>query len=352
MAPQKHKGRNMTDTVLVTGITGFIASHVAADLLNKGFAVRGTVRNTAKGERLAETLAAKGVETSNLELIEADLGKDAGWKAAVKDCRYVQHIASPFPLEAPANREALVPEARAGAMRVIEQAIGAGAERVVMTSSMVAMMGQPGRGKTMVVKEDDWSDPDWRPLTAYPVSKTRAERAVWDYAKSQNVTDRVTTICPGLVFGPDSYDNGGASLAIIKGLFSGKFPMMPRIAYPVVDVRDCASLHIKAMTNQDTGGRRLMAASNTLWISDISKILKTAYPAAKLPTREMANWLVKALAVFDDSVRSIRPDLGTYHEADAHYVTSLTGIIPRPAKDAVLAAAESLIANGQIKGVT
>jgi len=57
----------------------------------------------------------------------------------------------------------------------------------------------------------------------------------------------VTTVCPGLVFGPDTYENGGASLEIIKGLFGGKFPMMPRIAYPIIDVRDCASIHIKAM---------------------------------------------------------------------------------------------------------
>jgi len=237
----------MTDLVLVTGLSGFIASHVTAGLLKQGYAVRGTVRNKIKGERVAVTLADSGVDTSNLELFEADLGKDAGWKDAVKNCRFVQHIASPFPLEAPSNREALVADARGGAMRVIEQALGAGAERVIMTSSMVAMMGQPGRGDHMLVSESDWSNPDWRPLTAYPVSKTRAERAIWDYANAQNVKDRVTTICPGLVFGPDTYNNGGASLGIIKGLFSGQFPMMPRIAYPIIDVRDCASLHIKAM---------------------------------------------------------------------------------------------------------
>ncbi|MEP4051118.1 MAG: NAD-dependent epimerase/dehydratase family protein [Litorimonas sp.] len=338
----------MTDTVLVTGLSGFIASHVAAGLLAQGYAVRGTVRNKVKGERIVNTLSENGADTTKLELVEADLGEDAGWKDAVKDCRYVQHIASPFPLEAPSNREALVPAARAGAMRVVEQAIGAGAERVVMTSSMVSMMGQPGRGDHMHVKEEDWSDPDWRPLTAYPVSKTRAERAVWDYADAQNVKKRITTICPGLVFGPDTYDNGGASLAIIEGLFSGKFPMMPRIAYPIVDVRDCASLHIKAMTNADAGGRRLMAASNTLWISDISAILLEAYPKAKLPTREMSNWLVKIAGIFDQSVKSIVPDVGTFHEADAAYVSALTSVIPRPAKDAVLAAAASLIENDKI----
>jgi len=339
----------MTDLVLVTGLSGFIASHVTAGLLKQGYAVRGTVRNKVKGERVVETLLGSGVDTSNLELFEADLSEDAGWKNAVKDCRFVQHIASPFPLEAPANREALVADARGGAMRVVEQALGAGAERVIMTSSMVAMMGQPGRGDHMLVKESDWSDPDWRPLTAYPVSKTRAERAIWDYANTQNVKDRVTTICPGLVFGPDTYNNGGASLGIIKGLFSGQFPMMPRIAYPIIDVRDCASLHIKAMTAEAAGGRRLIAASNTLWISGIAKLLKDAYPKAKLPTQEMANWLVKIVGIFDQSVKSIVPDVGTFHEADASYVTNLTGVMPRPAKDAVLAAAQSLIESGQIR---
>lgn len=339
----------MTDLVLVTGVSGFIASHVTAKLLEQGYGVRGTVRNQEKGQRIVDALAAKGADTSKLDLVEANLSDDAGWKTAAQDCRYVQHIASPFPLDAPADREALVPAARAGAMRVIEQAIGAGAERVVMTSSMVSMVGQAGRGAHMLVKEDDWSDPDWKPLTAYPVSKTRAERAVWDYAESQNVSERITAICPGLVLGPDIYDNGGASLALVKGLFSGEYPMLPRIAYPIIDVRDCASLHVKAMTAPDTGGRRLMAASDTLWVSGIADILRQAYPNAKLPSREMPNLLVKLAGIFDSSIKGIVPDVGTFHEADASYVSSLTGVMPRPAKEAILAAAASLIENGKIK---
>jgi len=339
----------MTDLVLVTGLSGFIASHVTAKLLEQGYAVRGTVRNKVKGQRIVEALAAKGSDTSKLELVEANLSEDAGWKAAVQDCRFVQHIASPFPLDAPSDREALVPAARAGAMRVIEQAIGAGADRVIMTSSLVSMMGQPGRGAHMLIKEEDWSNPDWKPLTAYPVSKTRAERAVWDYVNSQNVKLRLTTVCPGLVFGPDTYNNSGASLELITGIFSGQFPMLPRIAYPIVDVRDCASLHVQAMTAPDAGGRRLMSASDTYWISGITEILRKAYPKAKLPRREMPNFMVKLAGMFDSSVKSIVPDIGTFHEADAGYVTSLTGVVPRPAKEAILAAAESLIENGKIQ---
>ena len=339
----------MTDTVLVTGVSGFIASHVTAKLLSEGYAVRGTVRNKVKGQRIVDALAAKGNDTSKLELVEADLSDDAGWKDAVQDCRFVQHIASPFPLEAPTDREALVPAARAGAMRVIEQAIGAGAERVVMTSSMVAMMGQPSRGEHMLVKEQDWSDPDWRPLTAYPVSKTRAERAVWDYVESQNLKDRLTTVCPGLVFGPDTYSNGGASLGLIAAMFSGDFPRTPKIAWPVSDVRDIAAVHVAAMKAHKAGGRRLIAAGQTLWLKQIAEILRLAYPEAKkLPKGDMANWIVKVVSLFDSRVKGVIPDLGTFHEADAAYVSSLTGVIPRPAKEAVLAAAASLIENGRV----
>ena len=341
----------MSDLILVTGLSGFIASHVTAQLLAKGYTVRGTVRNKDKGQQVVDKLAAGGTDVSKLELIEADLGADEGWEQAVKNCRYIQHIASPFPLEAPSNREALVPEARAGAMRVIEHGLGAGAERIVMTSSMVAMMGQKGRGAKMLVTEKDWADPDWKPLTAYPVSKTRAELSAWAYIEKQPQTDRtrLTTVCPGLVFGPDSYGNGGASLGLVKALTSGEFPMAPKVAYPIVDVRDCAAIHVAAMTSKAAGGRRLMAAGQTLWMKDIAEILRSAYPEAKLPKGEMPNFVVKLVSLFDDRVKSILPDLGTFHEADSTYVTNITQVIPRPAKEAILAAAETMIANGTIK---
>jgi len=340
----------MADLVLVTGVSGFIAAHVTERLLAKGYAVRGTVRNKVKGQKIVDKLSENGSDTSKLELFEADLGSDVGWKEAVQDCRYIQHIASPFPLEAPSDREALVPEARAGAMRVIEQGLGAGVERIVMTSSMVSMMGQKGRGAHMKVKETDWSDPDWKPLTAYPVSKTRAERSAWDYVKTQNLEDRLTTVCPGLVFGPDSYNNSGASVRLLTAMFAGDFPRTPKIAYPIIDVRDCAAIHVAAMTAKGVGGRRLMAAGETLWFSKIGEILRTEYPDyKKLPKGDFPNFMVRLVSMFDDRVKGVLPDLGTFHEADNAYVSALTQVLPRPAKEAILASAESLIANGLIR---
>ena len=340
----------MADRVLVTGVSGFIGSHVAERLLAKGYNVRGTVRNKAKGQKIVDALAANGNDVSKLELVEANLASDDGWEKAVKNCRYIQHIASPFPLEAPSDREALVPEARAGAMRIIEHGLGAGAERIVMTSSMVSMVGQKGRGAHMLVKEEDWSNPDWKPLTAYPVSKTRAEKSAWDYVKAQGLSDKLTTICPGLVFGPDTYENGGASLGLIIAMFKGDFPKAPKIAYPIVDVRDCAAIHVAAMTTKAAGGRRLMAAGETLWFSKVGDILRAEYPdVKKLPNGEFPNFMVRLVALFDERVKGVLPDLGTFHEADSGYVSSITRVIPRPAKEAILAAAKSLMDNGAIK---
>lgn len=339
----------MTDRVLVTGLSGFISAHVTERLLAKGYKVRGTVRNIVKGQKIVAALAARGSNVSNLEIVQANLGADAGWQDAVQDCRYIQHIASPFPLETPNDREALVPEARAGAMRVIEHGLGAGAERIVMTSSIVAMIGQKGRGARMVIKEDDWSDPDWKPLRAYPVSKTRAEKAAWDYVKTQKLADKLTTICPGLVLGPDLYKNGGASLALLTSMFSGDIPRTPKVAYPIIDVRDCASIHVAAMTAKAAGGRRLMAAGETLWMAEIANILKAAYPSlTKFPKGDFPNFLVKTAGLFDDRVKSIIPDLGTFHDADSAYVNNMTQVLPRPAKEAILSACESLVANGSV----
>lgn len=330
----------MMDRVLVTGLSGFIASHVAVKLLEQGYKVRGTVRNLAKGEKIAAKLLEAVESGAELELVEANLTSDAGWAEAVKDCRYIQHIASPFPADAPDDREALVPEARAGAQRVLENGFSAGAERIVMTSSIVAMIGQQSKDAQMTITETDWTNPDWKPLRAYAVSKTRAEQSAWAYAKTQGFEDRLTTVNPGLVLGPDSFGNAGVSVSIIRVMLAGRMPRVPKLAYPIIDVRDCAAIHVRAMTSGDAAGRRLIAGGDTLWFKDIAKILKENAPGNdNLPTGEVPNAILRIAALFDDSVKQILPDLGVFHQADAAYVNSITHVLPRPAREAILAAA-------------
>lgn len=335
----------MTEMVLVTGISGFIAKHVALRLLLNDYTVRGTVRSTGRADEVRETLQAHGADISKLNFVEADLGSDTGWAEACSGCTYVQHIASPFPMKQPRDREALVPEAREGALRVLEAARTADVTRIVVTSSMVAMMYRSDRPAEMKVGENDWTDPEWKPLSAYIVSKTRAEKAVWDWARENGWEQRVTVVNPGLVLGPALDGRTGTSLDVIQLIMKGTYPANPPANYPVVDVRDLADLHLNAMTAENSAGRRLIGAGDTLSMAEMGNILRNAFPGydKKIPHRTLPFFLIRLLSNFDRALKSVLPDMGVRPIADNTYVTEITGVKFRPSEEAVRAAGQSLI---------
>ncbi len=335
----------MEEQVLVTGISGFIAKHVALKLLQTGYRVRGTLRTRSRADEVRHALQIHGADISGLSFVEADLGSDSGWTEAARDCAYVQHVASPFPMKQPRDRESLVPEARQGALRVLEAARAAGVKRMVLTSSMVAMMYRANRPAQILVSETDWTDPSWNQLSAYIVSKTRAEKAAWNWADENGWKSRLTAVNPGFVLGPALDDKTGTSLDVIKLFFKGAYPALPPVCYPVVDVRDLAELHIRAMTAQDAGGRRLIGAADALSMSEMGRILRNAFPdyAKKIPTRTLPGFLVRFLAVFDRALKSVIADVGVIPAADNAYVIEMTGISFKPAEEAVRAAGQSLI---------
>ena len=163
--------------VLVTGASEFIAKWCIGQLLEAGYEVRGTVRSIGRADEVRAAVRAQGADPGAVELVEADLLVDAGWRAAMQGCRYVLHVASPFPLKAPRDRDALIRPAREGTLRVLGQAAKSGIERVVMTSSTVAIVYPSGARQSRLYDETDWTDPERADLTAYIVSKTLAERA-------------------------------------------------------------------------------------------------------------------------------------------------------------------------------
>jgi nucleoside-diphosphate-sugar epimerase len=343
------RGFFMADTVLITGISGFIAKHVALTLLNAGYHVRGTVRDARRGARVRDTLAAQGAPVGGLSLVTADLEVDSGWREAAEGCRFVQHIASPFPLQQPKGREDLVAAAREGALRVIDAALGAGAERVVMTSSMVAMIYRAGRPARMTVGEADWTDPEWPPATPYIISKTRAERAAWSIVEERGAREKLVTVNPGFVLGPLLDADAGTSLAALSLILKGAYPAVPPVEFPVVDVRDLAAVHVSAMSAQ-CGGRRLIASGETWSMAAMAREMRAAHPerARKIPTAVLPGFMVSMLAAFDPSLRTLRADLGVAPVADAGYVSALTGVTFRPAAEAVRAASESLLRFGVV----
>lgn len=332
----------MAQRILVTGISGFIAKHIALKLLESGYTVRGTVRALNKTEQIEKSLAAAGADITGLDFAAADLVSDDGWEDAAADCNGVIHVASPFPVAQPRDRDALTPAARDGALRVLHAARKT--DKIVMTSSMVAMMYRSNRPPVMAVGEEDWTDIGWNALSAYVVSKTEAERAAWAFAADEGFKHRLTTINPGFVLGPALDDDIGASLEVIRLFLTGAYPAVPPVSYPVVDVRDVAELHIKALETPEVGGRRLIAAAETMSLKEIAEILVEAFPdrAKKIPTRELPALMVRIAANFDRNLASVIPDIGSKPQANTSYVSALTGIEFRTGREATVAAARSL----------
>jgi dihydroflavonol-4-reductase len=210
---------------------------------------------------------------------------------------------------------------------------------------MVAMMYRPNRPAQILVTETDWTDPSWKQLSAYIVSKTRAEKAAWDWADKNGWKPRLTVVNPGFVLGPALDDKAGTSLEVIKLFFKGAYPALPPVHYPVVDVCDLAELHIRAMTSPGAGGRRLIGAADTLSMSEMGQILRNTFPdyAQKIPIRTLPGFVVRFPAIFDRALKSVIPDIGVKPVAENAYVIEMTGISFKPAEAAVRAAGQTFI---------
>lgn len=300
------------ETVLLTGIGGYVAGHIAVQLLQQGWRVRGTVRSLKDAAALRDLLCrTAGRDPAMLQVVQAELMSDAGWDAAAQGCRYVIHTASPFPDRLPEREEDLTLPATEGTLRVLAAARRAGVRRVVLTSSLAAVCygrapGQPAGPYT----EADWSDTDDPQLPPYYKSKTLAERAAWAYARQHGL--ELATVNPGIVLGPVLSARAGTSVDVVRKLLSGAYPAMPDIGFSVVDVRDVADLHLRAMTGPQAAGKRFIAAGRFMRLADIAQLLRETMPqyAAGVPRRVMPHWLTRLLARFMSDVRSVLLELG------------------------------------------
>ncbi len=336
----------MTETILLTGISGFIAKHIAVKLLNAGYGVRGTVRTLDRG---AEVLAAvrphlaDPASAARLTFAALDLTADAGWADAMQGIDAVIHTASPFPLAQPKNPEDLIRPAVDGTRRVLKAALAAGITRVVLTSSTVAVIDNRVHG---VQDEANWCHVEAADTSAYARSKTLAERAAWDFVKDTG--QALTTVNPGFVVGPPLDANFGSSINVVKRLMAGKDPMLPEIGFPMVDVRDVAEMHLRALQRPTTAGKRYLAVAGSMWMVDMGRTLKTAYPTRRIATRQAPRLLLRALGLFDPAIRLILPGLGRMENVSNARAVADMGMDFITPQSALRAAAEWLVAHKQV----
>ena len=166
----------MTNKVLLTGISGWIAKHTAIKLLNSGYEVLGTVRDKNLIEQTTETLG-KYAPIDKLSFVELNLLKDDGWNDAAKGCKCIIHVASPFPMKVSNNRELLLPVAVDGTLRVLNAGLNAGVEQIIKTSSIVAMFRKPNRSNPYSFGENDWTDENWiEGVNDYFLSKQKLKK--------------------------------------------------------------------------------------------------------------------------------------------------------------------------------
>jgi nucleoside-diphosphate-sugar epimerase len=341
--------------VCVTGGSGFIGGHAVLRLLADGHTVRTTIRDLKREGDVRAMLARNGMAAgAPLSFHAADLMDDAGWADAMTGCEYVLHIASPFPARVPKNDDELIVPAREGALRALRAARGAGARRVVLTSSFAAIgYGHPP-GKTRF-DERDWTNPDAACVAAYPRSKTLAERAAWDFIAREGGGMELSAVNPTAVLGPILGPDFSTSILLVRRLMDGAMPGLPNLSFGVVDVRDVADLHIRAMTDPAARGERFIAVGDGFkTIREMALILKQRMgeAAARVPTRQLPDWLVRLAALWDPAIRVITPELGKRKNASHDKAAKLLGWSPRPDGDAIVATAESLARSGLLRDKT
>ena len=337
----------MTHTVLVSGGSGYIAGFLIRQLVTQGWTVHTTVRSLAREAAVRQLLA---VDNSRIKFFAADLSADAGWADAMAGCSHVAHLASPLPAGVPKDANELIAPARDGALRALRAAQAAGVQRFVMTSSVAAISYGRGRGVHHFT-EADWTDLTKPGISPYIQSKTIAERAARDWVAAHGAGMEFCTINPSVVLGPVWSRDYSASVVIVKKLMDGSMRACPDIGFGVVDVRDVAELHVRALTAQGMADERFIASGRFMKLREMADLLKreVGAQALKVPQRNVPDWLVRVAARFNPVARAVVGELGSVRNQDASHAKAVLGWQTRPVEQSVLDTARALIDLGIVK---
>jgi len=337
----------MGSTVLVSGGSGYIAGYLIRQLVNEGWTVHTTVRSLSREVGVRELLR---VDNRRLKFFAADLNADAGWAAAMAGCSHVAHVASPLPLGVPKDANELIVPARDGALRALRAARAAGVQRFVMTSSVAAISYGRGRGVHHFT-ESDWTDLTQPGLSPYIQSKTVAERAARDWMAAEGGAMAFCSICPSVVLGPVWSGDYSASVSVVKMLLNGRLAACPDIGFGVVDVRDVADLHVRALKAPNMAGERFIASGRFMKIREMADILRAQLggQARKVTTRNVPDWLVRVAALFNPLAQAVVGELGAVRNQSPEHARQMLGWATRPVEQSLVDTARSLLDQGLVK---
>ena len=342
-----------SEIVLVTGGNGFVGINCIYQLLQKGYNVKTSFRSINKKDEVIKTLRNGGITAfDNLTFIEADLTKDANWNEAAKSCNYVLLVASPVFFHLPKNENEVIQPVVDGTLRVLKAARNAGVKRVVMTSSFGAV-GFSNKNQNSETTEADWTNPNQKGLSAYEKSKVLAERAAWDFIKKEGGSLELTAINPVAILGPSLNNHLSGSFGILTHLLDGSMKAVPNIPLNIVDVRDVADIHIRAMKNPDANGQRFIAsADGKISMPDIASFLKEKMPevSAKVSAKTLANWVLHFAALFNDQAKHAAPLLSVNRNVSNEKANKMLGWKPvANNEETIITSVKSMIKFGIIK---
>jgi dihydroflavonol-4-reductase len=331
----------------LTGLTGFLGSHTAIQLLESGYEVIGTLRNMDRKNAIESIIKQHTKNIEKLTIVAANLSDENIWLQLTKNIDYVQHIASPFPRELPKHENDLIFPAKQGTLNILKAAAENHVKRVVMVSSLAAVVYGKNKSELKnVFNEDDWTnEANKKDTTPYFRSKTIAEKAAWEFIKHNNSGLELTTVLPGAILGPVLEEDFGTSANTVIKILDGSSPALPKIGFDIVDVRSVADLLIKAMENPQAAGNRYIASAGYLTFKEVAQILKQQYPDRKIPVKELPNFAAWLFSIFEPSLKPILIELGVKRNTEISKAKKELQWQPLSVKEAVITCAKSVFEN-------
>ncbi|XP_059637092.1 cinnamoyl-CoA reductase 1-like [Cornus florida] len=272
--------------VCVTGAGGYIASWLVKLLLSKGYTVHGTVRDPS--DEKYSHLKKLEKASDNLILFKADLLDYNSLYPAITECSGVFHVASPVPFSSVTNPEVeLIEPAVKGTQNVLKACSEASIKRVVVVSSVAAVVMNPNWPKGQVKDETCWSDVEYCKTTNnwYCVSKTVAESEAFEFAKRSGLD--VVSVCPSVVLGPMLQSSMNASSQFLVNILKEGYEEMENRLRIIVDVHDVAEALLLTYEKPEAEGRYICAPHKTK-MQDLVEILKGIYPNYNYPKKFFA----------------------------------------------------------------